>query len=162
MAKLKLITIFLTISFLFIYFLFSFAQAQQLPICVAPTRYLIWPYNFTPGNIPVASTTRGILTQSPIYVSNNNVGIGTNNPQAKLEVNGAIRLTPQTSIPTPVIGGMYFSQNDNTFYCGINTPQGIKWQPCGGGGTPPQTELIVPVKVWDTSKTRLVLEINEE
>jgi len=100
-----------------------------------------------------------------LYPGSGNVGIGTNNPQAKLEVNGAIRLTPQTSAPTPVIGGMYYNQNDKTFYCGLPDDNGNpRWQLCGGGGSPPQSqELIIPVKIWsDQNKTRLVLEITEE
>jgi len=103
-----------------------------------------------------------------LYPGSGNVGIGTNNPQAKLEVNGVIRLTPQTSAPTPVIGGMYYNQNDKTFYCGLPDRAGNpEWRICGGWGattSPPQgQELIIPVKIWsDQNKTRLVLEITEE
>jgi len=111
-----------------------------------------------------------LLSGNNLYTSstNWNVGIGTNNPQAKLEVNGVIRLTPQTSTPTPVIGGMYYNQNDKTFYCGLPDRYGnLTWQLCGGGvatSSPPQSqELIIPVKIWsDQNKTRLVLEITEE
>jgi len=136
-----------------------------LPICVTPSRYLIWP-NFNSGYVPFASTSRGILTTSPIYISGNNVGIGTNNPQAKLEVNGAIRLTPTTQPSNATSGMIYFDQSSGVFKCYQKDPQGnYGWMDCVRWTTPPPggvATLTVPVRIYDSTGQRLVLEINEE
>jgi hypothetical protein len=97
--------------------------------------------------------------------------IGTNNPQAKLEVAGAIRLTPQTATPTPIAGTMYFDQNSGVFKCyqktGVdrNNNPIYGWVDCGGVKPPqilPTATLTVPVRIYDSSGQRIVLEINEE
>jgi len=136
-----------------------------LPICVTPTKYLIWP-NFSPGYVPFASTSQGILTTSPIYILGNNVGIGTNNPQAKLEVVGAIRLTPTTQPSNATSGMMYFDQSSGVFKCYQKDEGGnYGWVDCvrktilPPGGT---TTLTVPVRIYDSTGQRVVLEINEE
>jgi len=59
---------------------------------------------------------------------------------------------------------MYYDKNENVFKCGVKKSDGsIGWQNCGGGtlGQPPEM-LKVPVKIYDQSGTKLVLEINEE
>jgi len=144
----------------------SYAQNINLPICVAPTRYLIWN-SFKPNYVPIASYSSGILTSSPIYVFNNSVGIGTTTPQAKLEVSGAIRFTPQTSTPTPAYEGMmYYNQNEGAFYCYMKDNAGLLgWLPCGGNviiEQDIQRRLIAPVQILDANRTKLVLEITEE
>jgi hypothetical protein len=95
--------------------------------------------------------------------------IGTNNPQAKLEVAGAIRLTPQTATPTPIAGTMYFDQNSGVFKCyqktGVdrNNNPIYDWVDCAGGGQwRGVATLTVPVRIYDSSGQRIVLEINEE
>lgn len=43
-------------------------------------------YNLTQGYVPYASGSSKLLANSPIYTDGTNVGIGTNNPQKKLQV----------------------------------------------------------------------------
>jgi len=61
---------------------------------------------------------------------------------------------------------MYYDKNSGTFRCYVkvsSNPVQYDWQTCGGGtlGQPPEM-LKVPVKIYDQSGTKLVLEINEE
>jgi hypothetical protein len=93
--------------------------------------------------------------------------IGTNNPQAKLEVAGAIRLTPTTQPSNATTGMMYFDQSSGVFKCFQKDPQDnlYKWMDCTGKGPQPPSgvaTLTVPVRIYDSSGQRLVLEINEE
>ena len=93
--------------------------------------------------------------------------LGTNNPKAKLEVAGAIRLTPQTATPTPIAGTMYFDQNSGVFKCyqktGVdqNNNPIYGWVDCGGSLRLPPQNLIIPVVIKD-SAGNVVLEINQE
>ena len=93
--------------------------------------------------------------------------IGTNNPQAKLEVAGAIRLTPTSQPSNATTGMMYFDQSSGVFKCFQKDPQDnlYKWMDCGGGRPPqilPSATLTVPVRIYDSTGQRVVLEINEE
>jgi hypothetical protein len=93
--------------------------------------------------------------------------IGTNNPQAKLEVAGAIRLTPTTQPSNATTGMMYFDQSSGVFKCFQKDPQDnlYKWMDCGGRTIPPGggvATLTVPVRIYDPTGQRIVLEINEE
>jgi hypothetical protein len=96
-----------------------------------------------------------------------NVGIGTTNPQAKLEVVGAIRFTPTSQPSNATTGMMYFDQSSGVFKCFQKDERGnYGWVDCVRGITPPPgggvATLTVPVRIYDSSGQRLVLEINEE
>jgi len=119
----------LLVAFIFSSFIIysSFAQTTNLPICITPEKYLAWP-NFVKYNVPVASTTPGFLTVSPIYVSSTNVGIGTNNPQAKLHVVGNILSTGNYIFQTGSDtwrGGLYGYGTSSVTIFGL-TQQGIR------------------------------------
>ena len=90
--------------------------------------------------------------------------IGTNNPQAKLEVAGTIRLTPTSQPSNATTGMMYFDQSSGVFKCFQKDQYGnYNWVDCGGGGQwRGVATLTVPVRIYDSSGQRVVLEINEE
>jgi hypothetical protein len=89
--------------------------------------------------------------------------IGTKNPQAKLEVAGAIRLTPTSQPSNATTGMMYFDQSSGVFKCFQKDPQTNRpdWVDCGGGSTRPTEGLVIPVVIKD-SAGNVVLEINQE
>jgi len=61
------------------------------------------------------------------------LGINTNSPAYRLDVNGQMRLQP-SSQPTPVKGVIYFDSNANKFRC---SEDGTSFVDCiGSGGTP--------------------------
>ena len=92
--------------------------------------------------------------------------LGTNNPQAKLEVAGAIRLTPTSQPSNATTGMMYFDQSSGVFKCFQKDEYGnYSWVDCRGRTIPPGggvATLTVPVRIYDSSGQRIVLEINEE
>jgi hypothetical protein len=91
--------------------------------------------------------------------------IGTNNPRAKLEVAGAIRLTPTTQPSNATTGMMYFDQSSGVFKCFQKDERGnYGWVDCAGQRPGPRgtATLTVPVRIYDSSGQRIVLEINEE
>jgi hypothetical protein len=65
---------------------------------------------------------------------------------------------------------MYFDQNSGVFKCyqktGVdqNNNPIYGWVDCGGQGPGPRgtATLTVPVRIYDSSGQRIVLEINEE
>jgi len=71
---------------------------------------------------------------SNILINNNtNIGINTNSPAYRLDVNGQMRLQP-SSPPTPVKGVIYFDGTANKFRC---SEDGVSFVDCiGSGGTP--------------------------
>ena len=92
--------------------------------------------------------------------------IGTNNPRAKLEVAGAIRLTPTTQPSNATTGIMYFDQSSGVFKCFQKDQYGnYGWVDCVERTIPPGgsvATLTVPVRIYDSTGQRIVLEINEE
>jgi hypothetical protein len=93
--------------------------------------------------------------------------IGTNNPRAKLEVAGAIRLTPTSQPSNATTGMMYFDQSSGVFKCyqktGVdqNNNPIYGWVDCVGVPRGPSEGLIIPVVIKD-SAGNVVLEINQE
>jgi hypothetical protein len=60
---------------------------------------------------------------------------------------------------------MYFDQSSGVFKCYQKDERGnYGWVDCVGGGGPPSgvATLTVPVRIYDSSGQRVVLEINEE
>ena len=60
---------------------------------------------------------------------------------------------------------MYFDQSSGVFKCYQKDPQTNQfgWVDCGGeGGRPGTATLTVPVRIYDSTGQRIVLEINEE
>jgi hypothetical protein len=89
--------------------------------------------------------------------------IGTTNPQAKLEVAGAIRLTPTSQPSNATTGMMYFDQSSGVFKCFQKDPQTNQpgWVDCAGNLRLPPQNLVIPVVIKD-SAGNVVLEINQE
>lgn len=86
-------------------------------------------------DVPLGTASNQLNIGNTIYAntSTGNVGIGTNNPVAKLEVSSVIRSTPTDSQGTcsaAIRGGMYFdnSMNEPCFCDGTN------WKQFDGGG----------------------------
>ena len=81
------------------------------------------------GNNPsVVGHSIGELNLSPIYVVNDKVGIGTSNPQAKLDVEGDINVKGDISIPGLKRNDCYWTNwgcgeiicNESLFVAGVN------------------------------------------
>jgi hypothetical protein len=79
--------------------------------------------------------------------------IGTKNPQAKLEVAGAIRLTPTTQPSNATTGVMYFDQSSGVFKCFQKDERGnYNWVDCvGGGGPKGVATLTISIHIYDSS-----------
>jgi hypothetical protein len=80
-------------------------------------------------------------------------------------------LTPTSQPSNATTGMMYFDQSSGVFKCfqktGVdqNNNPIYGWVNCGGGTIPPGggvATLTVPVRIYDSSGQRIVLEINEE
>ena len=72
--------------------------------------YLSTPYS------NVAGTSYALYVNNPnISYIEGNLGVGTNDPQQKVHIDGVIRLEPQTSAPTGGKGDIYFN-DDGTLY----------------------------------------------
>jgi len=93
-----------------------------------------------------------------ITTINSNVGIGLTAPTAKLEVSGALRLTPSTAPASPQQGMMYYDSGTGKFKC--YDASGI-WKDCGGVQAGPAPSGALPFIIRD-SAGNLVLEVNQE
>jgi hypothetical protein len=75
-------------------------------------------------------------------------------------------LTPTSQPSNATTGMMYFDQSSGVFKCFQKDPQDnlYKWMDCTGKGPGPGgvATLTVPVRIYDSSGQRIVLEINEE
>ncbi|MFA0749686.1 MAG: hypothetical protein SLRJCFUN_000089 [Candidatus Fervidibacter sp.] len=126
-------------------------------------RHRLWSARHkAPRKLGSAEACPSPMSQTPHFLIWN-VGIGTNNPQAKLEVNGILRLTPSNAPSTPLEGMMYYDNTLKTFRCAtFNTSTNqVTWQTCGGG-TAGETPFPSPFPFRVYNQGRLVLEINEE
>ncbi len=147
--------------------------------------------NVTGSNICVGascisnwSQVSGSWTQSGSNLFPNNlswnIGIGTNAPTVKLDVNGDIRaanltlscnltnnvlrLVPGSAPASPQQGMMYYDSVGQAFKCYQKDPNDgiVKWMTCGGGqsgGLPSQGGF--PFQIKDNNGN-LVLEVNQE
>jgi hypothetical protein len=85
-VKIILIGFFVVVTSIFFAFT-KFSVADN--ICAPNSGYLWWSGSWTSSMVPMSSSTKYALVNSPIYVSSlGNVGIGTMNPNYKLQVNG--------------------------------------------------------------------------
>ena len=74
-------------------------------------------------------------------------------------------MTPTSQPSNATTGMMYFDQSSGVFKCFQKDPQTNRpdWVDCGGGGQwRGVATLTVPVRIYDSSGQRIVLEINEE
>jgi hypothetical protein len=73
-------------------------------------------------------------------------------------------LTPTSQPSNATTGMMYFDQSSGVFKCFQKNPEGnFVWMDCvGGGGPKAVATLTFPVKIYDSTGQRIVLEINEE
>ncbi|GIV28883.1 MAG: hypothetical protein KatS3mg027_2697 [Bacteroidia bacterium] len=88
MNKKIIISLFISVLIFFTYLFFLKNTSAQ--VCLPMQGYLVWPGNWRSGNVPMASSSQYFLTNSPIYVSGSNVGIGYVSPVYTLQVNGDI------------------------------------------------------------------------
>jgi hypothetical protein len=87
--KVKIISFGFFVVVISVFFVFTkFSVADN--ICAPNSGYLFWwSGSWTSSMVPMSSSTKYALVNSPIYVSPlGNVGIGTMNPNYKLQVNG--------------------------------------------------------------------------
>ncbi len=85
--------IFVSLVLIIFSFIFSSLQNASAQVCLPLTGYIVWPGQWQPYNVPMASTSLYYLANTPIWISGSNVGIGTQSPVYKLQVQGDIRAT---------------------------------------------------------------------
>ena len=110
--------------------------------------------NATDGNYASAllfgTTANGASTTERMRIdSSGNVGIGTGSPNAnaKLDVNGVIRLYNASSDPTAVAGGLYYNTTDAQ----VKVSNGTTWAAIGASVLP--TSVSNLYSWWDFSGT---------
>jgi hypothetical protein len=98
--KVKIISFGFFVVVISVFFVFTkFSVADN--ICTPNSGYLFWwSGSWTSSMVPMSSSTKYALVNSPIYVSPlGNVGIGTMNPNYKLQVNGTVAAKEFCIIP---------------------------------------------------------------
>lgn len=71
-----------------------------------------------------------VTTQDTLLARDSgNVGIGTSDPQAKLDVNGAIKVGVMTADPAGALGMVYYNSSSNKYRSYTN----VEWKDLAGG-----------------------------
>src|SRR6056300_1222275 len=132
---------------------FSFNDTQIAHLGFAGSAYTgnsDWTDRFFVGTI----TDKAVVisqndTAAVIVDTNQNVGIGTSTPNAnaKLDVNGVIRLYNASSDPTAVAGGLYYNTTDAQ----VKVSNGTTWAAVGASVLP--TAVSNLYSWWDFSGT---------
>jgi len=94
----------------------------------------LWRMPLDNGTLRFDVATGGVFTLAGMGVlsmtSSGNVGINTLGPQADLEVNSVLRLTPSTTYGHDTVGGVYYDSN-----AGVNSfkyRDNVGWKKIGG------------------------------
>jgi len=107
---------------------FLLAAAWNQPVTDPPNGGLVKPVPSESGNSMVYYTPKSVEVDGKFMVgtddlvvdtSNNKVGIGTDNPQTELDVDGPVKLGNFASFPTcdiNVVGAFFFNTSDNMPY----------------------------------------------
>jgi hypothetical protein len=73
----------------------------------------IYKIETNPGDTRLLDPPQGVIA---VFRNNGNVGIGTTNPQAKLHINGNLKLEPQATPPQGTLGDLYTGTNGKLYF----------------------------------------------
>jgi hypothetical protein len=118
----------LFLGIILIFVSFAYAQEEQLTI----TTYYPSPYG-SYNELHTSQMAIGLNYQKTTPPANSlivegDVGIGTTGPQADLEVNNTLRMTP-TDVPNHAVVGALYYDNSEAIY---KYNDGTGWKPFGG------------------------------